>query len=104
LSRCSAGGELGEVQEGAERRDDGEVDRRRWTEWPARRSSGMSVREWRRTGYEASVGCSGAGGARDYGRGAVEAADDGEQRAWRWSGGVLSGGEAEEAKCGRMSG
>jgi hypothetical protein len=31
-------------------------------------------------------------------------ADDSEQRARRWSGGVLSGGEAEEAKCGRMSG
>jgi hypothetical protein len=62
------------------------------------------VREWRRTGYEASVGCSGAGGAWDCDCGAVEAADDGEQRARRWSGGVLSGGEAEEGKCGRMSG
>jgi hypothetical protein len=64
----------------------------------------VSVREWRRTSYEASVGCSGVGGARDYGCGAAEAADDGKQRARRWSGGVLSGGEAEEAKCGRMSG
>jgi hypothetical protein len=56
------------------------------------------VREWRRTGYEASVGCSGAGGARDCGCGVEEAADNGEQIAQRWSGGVLSGGEAEEAK------
>jgi hypothetical protein len=48
------------------------------------------MREWRRTCYEASMGCSGAGGARDCGCGVVEAADDGEQRAWRWSGGVLS--------------
>jgi hypothetical protein len=104
LSRCSAGGELGEVQEGAELWDDGEVDRRRWTERPAQRSSGASMREWRKTGYEASVGCSGAGGARDCGCGAAEMADNGEQRAWRWSGGVLSGGEAEEAKYGRMSG
>jgi hypothetical protein len=38
------------------------------------------------------------------GVGAAEAADNGEQRARRWSGGVLSGGEAKEAKCGRMSG
>jgi hypothetical protein len=104
LSRCSAGGELGEVQEGAERRDDGEVDRQQWIERPARRSNGASVREWRRTGYEASVGCSDAGGARDCGCGAAGAADDGEQRARRWSGRVLSGGEAEEAKCERMSG
>jgi hypothetical protein len=69
-----------------------------------RRSSGASMREWRRTGYEASGGCSGAGEARNCGCAATEAADDGEQRARWWSGGVLSGGEAEEAKCGRMSG
>jgi hypothetical protein len=61
------------------------------------------VREWRRTSYEALVGCSGASGARDCGCGVAEAADDGEQRGRRWSGGVLSGEEAEEAKCGRMS-
>jgi hypothetical protein len=46
----------------------------------------------------------GAGGAWDCGCGEAEAADDGEQRAWWWSGRVLSGGEAEEAKCERMSG
>jgi hypothetical protein len=62
------------------------------------------VREWRRIGYEASVGCSGASRARNCGCGVAEAADDGEQRAWRWSGRVLSGGEAEEAKCGRANG
>jgi hypothetical protein len=69
-----------------------------------RRSSGTSVREWRRIGYEASVGCSGASRAHNCGRGAAEAADNSEQRARRWSGGVLSGGEVEEARCGRMSG
>jgi hypothetical protein len=61
------------------------------------------VREWRRTDYEASTGCSDAGGARDCGCGAAEAADEGKQRARRWSGEVLSRGEAEEAKCGHMS-
>jgi hypothetical protein len=45
------------------------------------------------------VGCSGAGGARNCGRGATEVADDGEQSR-RWS----SGEEIEEAKCGRASG
>jgi hypothetical protein len=40
----------------------------------------------------------------DCGCGAAEAADDGEQRARRWSGGVLSGGEAAEEKCDRASG
>jgi hypothetical protein len=62
------------------------------------------MREWRRTSYEASVGCSGAGGAWDYVCGVAEATDNGKQRARRWSCGVLSGGEAEEAKCRRMSG
>jgi hypothetical protein len=46
------------------------------------------MREWRRTGYEASVGCSDAGGARDCGCGAVEAANDGEQRVRRSCGGA----------------
>jgi hypothetical protein len=91
-SSCRAGGELGEVQEEAERRDDGEVDRRRWIERPARRSSGTSVREWRRTSYEASVECSGAGGARDCGCGVAEAVDDSEQRVRR------SCGDAERRK------
>jgi hypothetical protein len=58
------------------------------------RSSGTNMREWRRIGYEASVGCSGASRARNCGRGAAEAADDGEQRVRWWSGGVLSGEEA----------
>jgi hypothetical protein len=69
-----------------------------------RRSSGMNVREWRRIGYEALVGCSGAGGAWNCGCGAVEAVDDGEQSVRWWSGGVLSGEEAEEAKYGRAIG
>jgi hypothetical protein len=43
-----------------------------------RRSSGVSARGWRRTGQEALVGCSGAGGARDCRHGAVEVADGGE--------------------------
>jgi hypothetical protein len=68
-----------------------------------RRSSGTNMREWRRIGYEASVGCSGAGGARNCGCGAAEAADDGEQSVRRWSSGMLSGEEAEEAKSGRAS-
>jgi hypothetical protein len=50
------------------------------------------------------VGCSGAGGARNCGCGVGEVADDGEQSVRRWSGGVVSGEEAEEAKCGRASG
>jgi hypothetical protein len=50
------------------------------------------------------VGCSGANRAWNCGRGMAEAADDGEQRARRSSGRVLSGGEAEEAKYGRVSG
>jgi hypothetical protein len=62
------------------------------------------MREWRRIGYEASVGCSGASRAQNYGRGAAEAADDGEQRVRRWSGRVMIGEEAEKAKCGRASG
>jgi hypothetical protein len=33
------------------------------------------------------VGCSGAGGARDCGRGAAEMVDDGEQSRRRWCGG-----------------
>jgi hypothetical protein len=48
---------------GAERRDDGEAERRRWTGLPAWRSSGVNVRVWRRPGREALVGCSGASGA-----------------------------------------
>jgi hypothetical protein len=67
-------------------------------------SSGTNMREWRRIGYEVLVGCSGASRARIYGRGTAEAADDGEPRAWRWSGGVLRGEEAEEAKYGCVSG
>jgi hypothetical protein len=63
LSRCSAGGELGEGQEETEWRDDGEAERQRWTEQPARRSSDMRVREWRRTGQGASVGGGVADGA-----------------------------------------
>jgi hypothetical protein len=39
LLRVDIGGELGEGQEEAERRDDGEVDRWRWTERPPRCSS-----------------------------------------------------------------
>jgi hypothetical protein len=72
--------------------------------WRRRHSSGTNVREWRRIGYEASLGCSGAGGAWNYGCGVAEAADNGEQSVRRWSGGVLSGEEAEEGKCGRVSG
>jgi hypothetical protein len=60
------------------------------------------VREWRRTGLRVLVGCSGAGGARNYGCGATEVADDGEQCGGAVA--VLSGEEAEEAKCGRASG
>jgi hypothetical protein len=78
---------VGAGQEGAERRDDGEAERRRWTERPVRCSSGVSVRGWRRTGQGALVGCSGAGGARNCRRGAAEMADDGEQSWRRWSGG-----------------
>jgi hypothetical protein len=62
------------------------------------------VREWRRIGYEASVGCSGASRAWICGHGMAEAADDGEPRARWWSGRVLSREEAEEAKCDRVSG
>jgi hypothetical protein len=79
--------EFGESQEGAERRDDGEAERRRWTGLPARRSGGVSVRGWKRTGQGALVGCSGAGGARDCGCGAAEVADDDEQRRRQRSGG-----------------
>jgi hypothetical protein len=39
----------------------------------------VSARGWRRTGQEALVGCSGAGGARDCGHRAAEVADGGEQ-------------------------
>jgi hypothetical protein len=46
------------------------------------------VREWRRTGLRALVGCSGASGARNCGCGATEAADDGEQRVRRSCGGA----------------
>jgi hypothetical protein len=56
-------------------RSGGNGARRRWC------SSGTNVRAWRRIGYEASEGCNGANRARNCGRGAVEAADDGEQRA-----------------------
>jgi hypothetical protein len=76
--RCSAGGELGEGQEGAARRD-GEAEQRRWIGRPAWCSGGVSVRRWIRTGQGALVGCSGAGGARDCGCGAAEMADDSEQ-------------------------
>jgi hypothetical protein len=81
-------GSGGEGQEEAERRDDSEVDRRWWTERPARRSSGVRVREWRRTGLRALVGCSGAGGARNCGCGATEAANNSEQRVRRSCGGA----------------
>jgi hypothetical protein len=72
------GGELGEGREGAERRDDGEAERRRWTGLPARRSGGVSANGWRRTVQGALVGCSGAEGARDCGCEAAEVADDSE--------------------------
>jgi hypothetical protein len=57
------------------------------------RSSGVSVRGWRRTGQGALVACSGAGGARDCGCGVAEVADNGEQRLRR-SGG--DGGRVEK--------
>jgi hypothetical protein len=77
--RCGAIGELGEGQEGAERRDDGEAERRRWRGLPVRRSGGVNARGWRRTSQEALVGSSGAGGARDCGHRAAEVGDGGEQ-------------------------
>jgi hypothetical protein len=82
-----------------ERRDDSEAERRRWTERPTPRSSGVSVRGWRRTGQGALVGCSGAGGARNCGRGAAELADDGEQSRRRWSGG---GAERRRSRGAKM--
>jgi hypothetical protein len=99
MHRCGAGGELSEGREGAEHRDNGEAERRRWTGWPARCSGGVSASGWRRTGQGALVGCSGqgalvgcsgAGGARDCGCEAAELADNGEQRR-RWQ----FGGDAE---------
>jgi hypothetical protein len=80
-------GELSEGWEVAERRDDDEAERWRWTGLPVRRSGGVSASGWRKTGQGALVGCSGAGGARDCGCGAAEVADDGEQRRRRRSGG-----------------
>jgi hypothetical protein len=62
-----------------ERWDNGEAERRRWTEWPAWRSSDVSVREWRRTGQGASVEYGSADGARDCGCGAAKVANDSEQ-------------------------
>jgi hypothetical protein len=85
--RCGAGGELGEGQKGAKRRDDGEAERRRSTGLSARCSGCVSARGWRRVGQEALVGCSGADGARDCGCGAAEVADGGEKRLRRRSGG-----------------
>jgi hypothetical protein len=60
--------------------------------------SGMSMRGWRRTGQGALVGCSGAGGARNCGRGAAEVADDGEQRLVRRSGGSAEWRRSRAAK------
>jgi hypothetical protein len=71
-------------REGAERRDDSEAERRRWTGLPAWRSGGVSTSGWRRTGQGALVGCSGADGAWDCGCEAAEVADNGEERVW-WS-------------------
>jgi hypothetical protein len=102
--RCGAVVELGEGQEGVEHRDDGEAERRRWTGLPARRSGGVSVREWRRTGQGALVGCSGAGGARDCWCGAAEVADDGEQRQRQRFGGGVERRRSRWAKCGRVRG
>jgi hypothetical protein len=99
MCRCSARGELGEGQEGAERRNDGEAERRRWTGRPVRRSGGVSARRWRRTGQGALVGCIGAGGARDCGCGVANMADDGEQSRWRWSGG---GAERRRSRGAKM--
>jgi hypothetical protein len=55
----------------------------RWTGLPTWRSGGVSASGWRRTSQGALVGCSGADGARDCGCGAVEVADNGEQRVRR---------------------
>jgi hypothetical protein len=90
---------LGSFQEGAERRDDCETERQRWTERPARRSSGVRMRGWRRTGQGALMGCSDAGGARNCGRGAAEMADDDEQSRRRWCGG---GAERRRSRGAKM--
>jgi hypothetical protein len=85
--RCGAGGELDEGQEGAERRDDGEAERQRWTGLPARCSGGMSARGWRRASQEALVECSGAGGHRIAGVGRrrwLTAASRTVAELWRW--------------------
>jgi hypothetical protein len=44
------------------------------------------------------VGCSGAGGARNCGRGAAEVADDGEQSRRRWFCGGAERRRSQEAK------
>jgi hypothetical protein len=59
----------------------------------------VSVREWRRTGQGALVGCRGAGGAQNCGCGAAEVADDGEQRRWRRFGG---GAERRRGRGAKM--
>jgi hypothetical protein len=92
------------AERGAERRDNGEVKRRQWTGLPARRSGGVSMSGWRRTGLRALVGCSGAGGARDCRGGAVEVADDGEQRQLRRFGGRAERRTSRGAKCGCVRG
>jgi hypothetical protein len=45
------------------------------------------------------VGCSGAGGVWDCGRGAAEMADDGEQSRRRWSG---AGAERRRSRGAKM--
>jgi hypothetical protein len=78
------------------------TEQRRWTGRPAYHSGGVSASGWRRTGREALVGCSGAGGAQGCGCGVAEVADDGEQDGGGGLATAPSGEEAEEAKCGRV--
>jgi hypothetical protein len=102
--RYGAGGELSEGQEGAERQDDGEAERRRWTGLPARRSGCVSTRGRRRAGQGALVGCSGAGGARDCGCGAADVAVDGEQDCGGALAKVVERRRRSGVKCGRVRG
>jgi hypothetical protein len=60
---------------------------------------GVSARGWRRTGQGASMGCGGAREALGCGRGAVEAANGGEQKLRRRSG---DGSRAEKKNRGEM--
>jgi hypothetical protein len=74
--------------------------RREGSRW--RGGCGAQGRRWRgwRDSRDQGVAARGAGVAREGAGRAVH----GEQSVRRWSGGVLSGEEAEEAKCGRASG